>query len=162
MIFIDALVDADQAEVAEVRVDPVTGYRSLVCKKPFRENEVIIGFMAKAVYDQPNYLTVQISEHEHIELLPECLECSNHSCDPNCFFDTTSMLLIALRDIVPYEELRFFYPSAEWDMDQPFQCSCGSENCIGEVKGAKYLSKKEIDRYRFTDFIAGKLANRHL
>ena len=159
MTFIDTLVDADLAEIAEIRIDPTTGYRSLICKKPFHENEVIIGFMAKAVHDKPSYLTVQISEHEHIELLPECLECANHSCDPNCFFDTTTMLLVALRDIPAEEELRFFYPSAEWDMDQPFQCSCGSGHCIGDVKGAKYLDAKAKRRYRFTDFIKSKLGS---
>lgn len=158
MTFIDTLVDAGQDEIAEIRIDPITGYRSLFCKKRFHENEVIIGFMAKAVHDTPSYLTVQISEHEHIELLPECLECANHSCDPNCFFDTSTMLLVALRDIPPGEELRFFYPSAEWDMDRPFQCSCGSDYCIGEVKGAKYLSAVAKRRYRFTDFIKGKLS----
>jgi hypothetical protein len=160
MNFVDILVDADQTEIAEIRIDPITGYRSLFCKKPFHQNEVIIGFMAKAIHDKPNYLTVQISEHEHIELLPECLECANHSCDPNCFFDTTTMLLVALRNIAPEEELNFFYPSAEWDMDQPFQCTCGSEQCIGEVKGAKYLSKEAVRKYRFTDFIKGKLGNK--
>jgi hypothetical protein len=157
MAFVETLVDADQAEIAEIRIDPITGYRSLFCKKAFHENEVIIGFMAKAIHSKPNYLTVQISEREHIELLPECLECANHSCDPNCFFDTTTMLLVALRDIAPEEELRFFYPSAEWDMDQPFQCSCGSELCVGDVKGAKYLDTEAKKRYRFTDFIKSKI-----
>jgi hypothetical protein len=67
------------------------------------------------------------------------------------------MLLVALRDIAPEEELRFFYPSAEWDMDQPFQCSCGSKHCIGDVKGAKYLTAEAKKKYRFTDFIKSKL-----
>jgi hypothetical protein len=67
------------------------------------------------------------------------------------------MLLVALRDIAPEEELRFFYPSAEWDMDQPFQCSCGSELCVGDVKGAKYLDTEAKKRYRFTDFIKSKI-----
>jgi SET domain len=157
MTFVETIVDADEAEVAEIRIDPITGYRSLYCKKPFQKDEVIIGFMAKAIHDTPNYLTVQVSEHEHIELLPECLECTNHSCDPNCFFDTTTMLLVALRDIKPEEELNFFYPSAEWDMDSPFICSCGSKDCIGEVRGAKYLAKGQVKRYQFTDFIKSKL-----
>ena len=161
MAFIETLVDADQTEVAEIRIDPLTGYRSLFCKKPFVQNEVIIGFMAKAIHEKPNYLTVQISEHEHIELLPECLECANHSCEPNCFFDTATMLFIALRDIPPGEELTFFYPSAEWDMDRPFKCTCGSADCVGEVQGAKYLSNETIKRYRFTDFIKGKLQRKN-
>ena len=160
MTFTETLIDADQTEVAEIRIDPITQYRSLFTKKAFKANEVIIGFMAKAVHKTPNYLTVQIAEDKHIELFPECLECANHSCNPNCFFDTTSMEFVTLRAIKKGEELNFFYPSAEWDMDQPFPCHCGSPDCIGWVKGAKYLSDDAIKRYRFTDFIRQKLNTR--
>src|SRR5688572_22761783 len=99
--------------------------------------------MAKAVHATPNYLTVQVAEDKHIELFPECLECANHSCDPNCFFDTTRMEFVTLRAMAKGEEFKFFYPSAEWDMDQAFPCNCGSPNCVGMIKGAKYLSKEE-------------------
>ncbi len=157
MSFIETIVDSDQTEVAEIRIDPITSNRSLFSKKSFRKNEVIIGFLAKAVHPTPNYLTVQVGEKEHIELFPECLECANHSCDPNCFFDTTSMEFVTLKAIAAGEEFTFFYPSAEWDMDQPFECYCGSDQCIGKVEGAKYLSAPSIAKYRFTDFIQSKL-----
>jgi SET domain len=156
MSFID-LVDLDQTEVAEIRIDPITSHRSLIAKKPFYKNEVIIKFLAKNVQTTPTYLTVQISEHKHIELLPECLECTNHSCDPNCFFDTTRMEFVAIKEISEGEEFNFFYPSAEWDMDQPFDCRCGSDQCLGIIQGAKYLSADSIRKYRFTDFIRQKL-----
>jgi hypothetical protein len=155
--FVETFIDADQTEVAEIRIDPITQYRSLFTKKAFKANEVIIGFMARAEHKTPNYLTVQIAEDRHIELFPECLECANHSCDPNCFFDTTSMEFVTLRAIKAGEELKFFYPSAEWDMDQAFPCNCGSPDCVGMIKGAKYLSKEQQRRYRFTDFIQQKL-----
>lgn len=157
MSFIDTEVDLDQTEVAEISIDPITGVRSLLSKKSFRANELIIGFFAKSVQSTPSYLTVQISDHEHIELFPECLECANHSCNPNCFFNTTSMEFVTVKPIAPGEELTFFYPSAEWDMEQPFTCHCVSKDCVGVIKGAKYLTPKEIKKYRFTDFIQGKL-----
>jgi SET domain-containing protein len=157
MSFMEPVIDLDQTEVAEIRIDPVSKSRSLFSKKAFKKNEVIIGFMAKEVRSTPTYLTVQISDDVHIELLPECLACANHSCTPNCFFDTTSMEFIAIKDIPPGEEFTFFYPSAEWDMDQPFQCNCGSPNCIGIIQGALYLSPDTIQKYRFTDFIQQKL-----
>jgi hypothetical protein len=156
MSFIE-LIDMDQTEVAEIRIDPITSHRSLFSKKRFRKNEVIIEFLAKNVHSTPTYLTVQISEDVHIELLPECLECTNHSCDPNCFFDTTNMQFVALKEIPPGEEFNFFYPSAEWDMDQAFKCHCGSDQCIGVIQGAKYLSEDSLRKYRFTDFIKQKL-----
>jgi len=156
MSFIE-LIDLDLTEVAEIRIDPITSHRSLFSKKAFPKNEVIITFLAKTVQSTPTYLTVQISEHVHIELFPECLECVNHSCDPNCFFDTTRMELVAIKEIAEGEEFNFFYPSAEWDMDQSFKCHCGTDQCIGVIKGAKYLSDNAIRTYRFTDFIQQKL-----
>lgn len=33
--------------------------------------------------------------------------------------------------------LTFAYFSTEWDMDQPFSCLCGTERCLGTIKGAK-------------------------
>lgn len=157
MSFNVPVIDLDQTEVAEIRIDPISGNRSLFSKKSFKKNEVIIEFLAKSVQSTPTYLTVQINEDAHIELLPECLACTNHSCDPNCFFDTTNMEFVAIKEIAEGEEFTFFYPSAEWDMDQPFQCNCGSEQCIGIVEGAKYLSPTMIAKYRFTDFIKQKL-----
>jgi hypothetical protein len=55
------------------------------------------------------------------------------------------------------DEFSFFYPSAEWNMDQAFQCLCGSPRCIGMIKGAKYLSPELVRQYQFTDFIQQKL-----
>jgi hypothetical protein len=160
MSLIETIVESDLTEIAEIRIDPITSARSLFSKKDFKANEVIIGFLAKDMHSTPNYLTVQISEHEHIELFPECLECANHSCNPNCFFDTTSMNFVTLKRIKAGEEFTFFYPSAEWDMDQSFQCNCGNANCIGMIKGAKYLSDATLKTYRFTDFIQQKLRTR--
>ena len=76
------------------------------------------------------------------------------------FFDTTSMNFVTLKRIKVGEEFTFFYPSAEWSMDQSFQCNCGTANCIGKIKGAKYLSDASIKNYRFTDFIQEKLRTR--
>jgi hypothetical protein len=158
MSLVDVLVESDLSGIAEIRIDPITGSRSLFAMKDFHADERVVEFIAKAVHSRPNYLTVQISDDEHIELLPECLECENHSCDPNTFFDTTRMELVTLKAIRKGGEMTFFYPSAEWDMDSQFFCDCGSEGCIGKVQGAAYLDQKTINRYRFTDFIKSKLA----
>jgi hypothetical protein len=52
----------------------------------------------------PNYLTVQIGENRHIRLDPEYLKNINHSCDPNVFFDTAAMEVVALQDIAAGQE----------------------------------------------------------
>jgi SET domain len=145
------------AEIAEVITDITNGNRSLFSKKMFHKNEVISKFDWDIVYESPNYLTVQIDENKHIILEPSFLECINHSCEPNAFFDTSKKELICIKPIAIGEEITFFYPSAEWDMDQAFECYCGSSNCIGFVKGAKHLQKETIKQYQFTNFIQQKL-----
>ena len=150
-------IKSPESDVAEKRTDVITRHRSLYSRKAFHANEVIAGFSWKKIHSKPSYLTIQISDNEHIELLPAYLECVNHSCDPNCFFDVTKQLFISLKPIHAGEEFTFFYPSSEWDMDQAFQCNCRSAACIGLIKGAKYLPASLIKNYRFTDFIEQKL-----
>ncbi|CAN5220132.1 hypothetical protein BH09BAC3_BH09BAC3_26570 [soil metagenome] len=162
MIFNDSgsIVAESQSDVAEKRTDAITGHRSLFTKKNFKMNEVIATFYWDDIFPTPTYLTVQIGEDKHILLKPEYLDCINHSCDPNAFFDTTKKELVCVKPIKAGEQFTFFYPSAEWDMDQAFQCQCGSSNCIGKIKGARYLSSDVLKNYRFTDYIKGKLAAR--
>ena len=154
------LIDASQSEIAEIRTNLIKKHRSLYSRKEFKAHSVVAEFYWTKIHSKPSYLTVQISEKEHIELVPAYLECINHSCDPNSFFDTTSKQLVSLKDIAVGEEITFFYPSAEWDMDQIFQCDCRCANCLGVIKGAKYLDERCLKNYRFTDFIKRKLASR--
>ena len=151
-------IDFPSKGFAEKRIDVITNNRALYSKSNFRKNEVIAEFSWKSVHTKPSYLTVQVSDHEHIELQPEYLECVNHSCDPNCFFDTTAKQFVAVKPIKIGEELTFFYPSSEWDMGQAFRCGCGSKNCLGVIQGAKYLPKNVLKDYQFTDFIKQKLS----
>lgn len=47
------------------------------------------------------------------------------------------------------DPLTFFYPSSEWQMDQPFACTCGSGEgvCCGTISGAKTMDKSVLGRY---------------
>ncbi len=145
------------ANVVEQRMDLVKNHRALYAKRSFKPGDVISEFKARATFSKPTYLTVQISDTAHIELFPDHLECVNHSCEPNSFFDTSTLEFIALRHIEQGDEFFFFYPSSEWDMDQAFKCHCGNPTCLGMIQGAKYLDKEAIKKYRFTDYIKGKL-----
>ena len=131
---------------------------ALFATQPFAAGDIIADFSAGTIAAEPTYLTVQVGTARHITLQPEFLQYINHGCDPNVFFNTTTMQLEALRPIDAEEELRFFYPSTEWNMIQTFDCYCGSGNCIGTIKGAAFLPKEILDRYRLTDFIQQQLA----
>lgn len=143
---------------AEVREDHASLAKSLHSIIPFRKDDVICGFGAAAILKTPTYLTVQTGTEEHIHLKPEFLKFTNHSCDPNVFFDTQSMQLTALKDIEPGDEFSFFYPSTEWDMAQPFDCLCGSENCLKNISGASNMPVPVLHSYRLTEFIKQQLA----
>ncbi|WEW59300.1 hypothetical protein PRK78_004769 [Emydomyces testavorans] len=122
-----------------------------------------------------DYSTVQISKTEHIRLNSDLLYC-NHSCDPNIRFVTATLAanpkpeleaavtgvleVWSLRDIAAGEELRFFYPSTEWEMSQPFRCACGAEDCLGWVDGAKNLPAKVLSRHWLSGHIESLVAER--
>lgn len=142
---------------ADIMQNSDTGEKSLHTNAFFDAGELIRSFASEKILEVPNYLTVQTGENRHITLQPDFLQYINHSCNPNVFFDTTRMELIALKEIQPGDELVFFYPSTEWEMDRPFECFCGTQQCLHRIRGAAFLSEQEAGRYRLTDFIIQKL-----
>ena len=144
-------------QFVKVTVNNLTGQKSLRSAAHFQPGDVITPFTAKTTESHPTYLTIQTGEGQHITLSPEFLQFTNHSCDPNVFFDTASMELVCLKNISPLDELTYFYPSTEWEMDQPFDCNCGSDMCLKVIKGARYLTEEVKERYAFSEFIKFKM-----
>ena len=147
-------------DFAEVREDTASLAKSLHSIISFSSGDIICDFGAAAILKTPTYLTVQTGAEEHIHLKPEFLKFTNHSCDPNVFFDTQVMQLIALKNIEPGDEFSFFYPSTEWDMAQPFECLCGSEKCLKNISGACNMPPEILNRFRLTAFIQNQLASK--
>lgn len=146
--------------IAEVRQKLSNNQNALFALRAYEPGELIAHFNAGSISAEPTYLTVQVGIGKHITLQPAFLQYINHGCEPNVFFNTTSMQLVALKQILADEEMTFFYPSTEWQMTQTFKCYCGSIQCIGDVKGAAFLTTKMQDRYQLTEFIQQQLAKR--
>lgn len=144
-------------QFAKIKFDPIQQQNGLVSLKDFKKDSIICHFSAAEILPYPSRYTVQIADDKHIILTPLFLEYINHSCEPNCFFDTKQFKLKALRDIQSGEEFCFFYPSTEWDMQEAFECQCGSKNCIQYIQGAQHLSPEHLDNYQFTYYIQQKL-----
>ena len=72
---------------------------------------------------QKRYTSVQCGAEAHLELNSD-LVFINHSCAPNVAMDVDAMEVWALEDVPHGAELSFFYPSTEWEMEQPFHCWC--------------------------------------
>ncbi|KAL3455146.1 D-isomer specific 2-hydroxyacid dehydrogenase [Aspergillus heterothallicus] len=95
------------------------------------------------------YTSVQTGRDTHIELNSDLVFC-NHSCTPSLNFDMHKMevRVVDERPLAAGDALTFFYPSSEWEMDQAFQCTCGSgEKCKGLIEGAKGMSRKDLEGY---------------
>ena len=152
-----SLVIISNHSFAEVIQNNASRQKSLHALVPFKKGDMISRFSAGNIFETPNYLTVQTGTKRHITLLPQFLQYINHSCSPNVFFNTTTIDLIALKDILPNEEFSFFYPSTEFDMAQPFICFCGSKNCLQNINGAKHIPEQLLNNYRLSDFIQQEL-----
>lgn len=106
------------------------------------------------VFDFPNRYSVQIGENEHIDMDGEAsmentmdvypYRFTNHSCEPNMLLRDGAFY--AAKEIHRGEELTFNYNTTEYDMAEPFSCSCGSVFCCGVIRGFKHLSLDEARR----------------
>jgi hypothetical protein len=165
--------------------DPEKSYiLTATATQPIPPNTLIAkNTTSTTIADEVSYASVQISRSQHILLNSDLVYC-NHSCDPNVRFlvvrdeipapgaasnsslknGTAANVDIQLwsldNPIKEGEELRFFYPSTEWNMAQPFPCSCGASSesntggpCLGEIRGAKDLETEVLDRYWLSDHI---------
>ncbi len=120
-------------------------FKTLITKQSYKKGEIICAIPSENVLEKPNRYTVQIARDKHTHVGK--LAALNHSCDPNVILDTERMVMIARRDIEKGEELFFFYPSTEWEMQAPFICLCGASNCIHVVAGARFLPLSTLENH---------------
>ena len=71
----------------------------------------------------------------------------NHSCTPNCGFHG-QVLIVAMRDIRPGEELTYDYVMTDFDPRLCMQCNCQFRNCCGLVTGDDWKLPSLQRRYR--------------
>ncbi|EEQ88052.1 hypothetical protein RJZ56_003349 [Blastomyces dermatitidis] len=162
------------ASGSEAAVEGPSFNLTAVASKNIPANTLIAKNTSTTLASEKDYSTVQISATHHIRLNSDLLYC-NHSCDPNVRFVTSTLAspnvgleeqvsgaieVWSTRDIPAGEELRFFYPSTEWEMAQPFRCSCGAEKCLGLVDGAKKVSTEVLRRYWLSGHIESLLNER--
>lgn len=138
-------------ELVEIDIQEGSFQSALLAKKSFKKGDRIVT-LSQCIFDMPKrYTSVQYSETDHFELNNEFVY-MNHSCSPSVALNDSNkddMHVFALEDIAAGQPLTFFYPSTEWDMDQPFDCSCASKGCLGTVKGAKYIALDELKNRGF-------------
>ncbi len=76
----------------------------------------------------------------------------NHSCDPNAGLvvvgdDGSDVVLVAVRDIAPGEQVTFDYSTTLDEDDFEFDCRCGAAACRGRMRDFKHLPGDVKRRY---------------
>lgn len=56
----------------------------------------------------------------------------NHSCNPNAGIKG-HVMMVAMRNISPGEEITYDYAMTDADFDYAFDCACGAKGCRGRV-----------------------------
>jgi hypothetical protein len=73
----------------------------------------------------------------------------NHACEPNCYvrFVGAQIVLTALDDIAPGQELFFDYGVTQINFPFRFECLCGRASCRGEIGNYDELPPATLARY---------------
>lgn len=128
---------------------------NLVAQEDIAKGEVIVFCSFDEVRRERSWRTIQVDYNRHVK--NELLDYVDHSCDPNAIFITEDLALVALKSINAGERITFFYPGAEVELANDFNCTCGSSICVGHVKGGFYLTPEQmrwaIDKGYCTSFI---------
>lgn len=83
----------------------------------------------------------------------------NHSCEPNCGL-LGQMLVVAMRDIAPGEELSFDYAMCDASDYDEFRCLCGESTCREIVTGSDWRDPDLQAKYSgwFSPYLARRIA----
>jgi len=74
-------------------------------------------------------------------------DCYNHSCNPNIGWDG-QLILVAMRDIQPGEELCFDYAMSDSTPYDEFECHCGEPHCRRRITGDDWRIPALQKRYK--------------
>lgn len=135
---------------------PSKGGRGVVAGEPIAKDEIICIWGGRVV-DAAGLSRLTRREREHslqvaddfyltslgVEEAPSFI---NHSCDPNSGF-SGQIVLVAMRDISPGEEIAFDYAMSDGSSYDEFTCTCRSPNCRGKITGRDWKQPALWRRY---------------
>ena len=139
----DDIHSSTSAHGVEVERDD-DGHRRLVATEKVAASEEILAIQG-VVRPTPTRFSVQIGPRRHLDEMGP-VDATNHSCDPSAFVDFSDparIVLRALRDLSAGDEISIHYCATEYDMAAPFECGCGSDSCVGFVRGYRYLPETD-------------------
>lgn len=126
--------------------------RGVYANKPYKANDFIMNFAGEKIpiseiSDFTHYL--QIAPGLFLGPSGTADDYVNHSCDPNCslYFENDELVMRAIRDIEPGQELTFDYGTIQFTEPTSFECTCGSTLCRGTVSNFYSLPEKIKQQY---------------
>ncbi|MDF2379452.1 MAG: SET domain-containing protein-lysine N-methyltransferase [Candidatus Gracilibacteria bacterium] len=140
-----------------VKTFPKIG-RSVYANKQIKKGETIAQFNGKKIVgfpitelpnEAPDYLrdhVIQTGEFTYLHGKNGLAELLNHSCDPNCGI-TGDSTIVAIKTILPDEELNWDYAMTEdsnWYLEN---CQCGSDKCRGTIGPYRDLPQETKKSY---------------
>lgn len=93
-------------------------------------------------------LSVQVEEDMYlVSTRISSADCFNHSCNPNAGMEG-QIVLVALRDIAPGEQVCFDYAMTDGTPYDEFECDCGEPDCRKWITGEDWKRPELWERYK--------------
>jgi hypothetical protein len=108
-------------------------FNGLISTKSFCEGDVLIDLKDALELLVPDYTSIDLGDKHVYHPIARYV---NHSCNPTAKVDIKQKKLVALKPINSGDEITFDYLASERQIVAPFDCKCGSSNCIGRVEKA--------------------------
>lgn len=136
---------------------------------PIRSGETVAGFGGQVVGraefdrfdDDRRAHSIQIDTDLYLVSPPDLdpADYVNHSCEPNAGL-LGNVLVAAMTDIAPGEEICFDYAMCDSDDYDEFVCECRTPSCRGLVTGADWKRPELQARYAgsFSAYLAQRIA----
>jgi SET domain-containing protein len=147
------------------------GERGLFARQFISQGELLAIFGGKVVtYEElltaPHEirrLSIQVAEEFYILSIQDSeADWINHSCTPNAGLNG-QIMLVAMRDIQPDEEITFDYAMSDGTPYDEFDCMCGSLDCRGYVSGSDWKLPELQRRYHgyFSPYLQERINQMH-
>jgi len=125
--------------------------RGVFAKVPIEPRETIFYLTGKLIrFDEAVNLaegeyTIQIDRELYVDPRSPA-RYLNHSCEPNAGF-VEEIRLVAIRQLLPGEEIRFDYSTTMLERYWELECRCGAPRCRGLVRDFDLLPPSLQTRY---------------
>lgn len=122
---------------------------------------MVTGAALATLSDERQTRSIQVDGDLYLvsDKTPEAGDMLNHSCEPNCGL-LGQTLVVAMRDILPGEELCFDYATCDASDYDEFRCRCGQANCREIITGSDWRDSALQEKYAgwFSPYLARRIA----